>query len=257
MALVDVDGTPTAPLEPPELPEDHEPGMTRVEGDAFRTDEDGNVIPPTYSDVDQGNLGDCYLMAASAAVANTDPEHIQDRIVENEDGTFSVRIGDETEVVEPTFPDQVYADPTPNEQSDTLWPALIEKAYAQQNGNSYDAIEGGNSGAAMELLTGEPSAYTAVTPDSDPEAIFGVLETGLAEDHPMVVSTRDEGVEEPYTANHAYAVLDVYEQDGTQYVTIYNPWGTNDQSRSVDDMTYDVPMDEFVENFGGVYVNGA
>lgn len=240
----------------PELPESAATGFTRVEGDAFRTDAEGNRIPPHYGDVDQGGLGDCWLMAASAAVAHRDPEYLTDRIARNEDGSFNVRLGDTTHRVEPTFPNAGYADPTPNNQSDTLWPALIEKAYAQQEGNSYASLEGGNPGRALEALTGHPTVRTSITESSDPDTLWNTVRAGIDGDHPMVVSTPDRDVATGFSRNHAYAVLDAYERDGERYVRIYNPWGSNDNSRSVESMTREVSLEELRANFTSLYVNG-
>lgn len=206
--------------------------------------------------MDQGSLGDCWLMAANAAVAHRDPEYIQDRISENEDGSFDVRLGDETHRVQPTFPDAGYADATPNNRTDTMWPALVEKAYAQQEGNSYESLDGGSPGRALEALTGQPSTRTGISDTSDTDDLYNTIRAGVTGDHPMVASTRDEGVADPYHENHAYAVLDAFERDGQQYVRVYNPWGTNDGARGVDAMTHDVPIEDFRDNFSSVHVSG-
>jgi len=240
----------------PALPANATPGTTRVEGNAFRTDARGNVIPPAYTDVDQGGLGDCWLLAASAAVAHRDPEHIQGRITKNTDGSFNVRLGSDTQRVEPTFPNAGYADPTPNGQQNTLWPALVEKAYAQREGNSYARLEGGNPGRAMEALTGQPSRRTTITASSDLDRLWGTLRDGVTGDHPMVLSTPPGTVAAPLHENHAYAVLDAYERDGQRYVRVYNPWGTNDNSRTADAMTHELRLEDVRANFTMLDVNG-
>jgi hypothetical protein len=246
---------PTAGKDPA-LPANAATGTTRVEGDAFRTDGNGRTVPPAFSDVDQGGLGDCWLMAASAAVAHRDPEHIQGRISKNQDGSFNVRLGNDTQRVEPTFPNAGYADPTPNGQQNTLWPALIEKAYAQREGNSYARLEGGNPGRAMEALTGQPSTRTTITASSDADRLWGTIRDGVTGDHPMVLSTPNSAVASPPHQNHAYAVLDAYERDGQRYVRVYNPWGTNDNSRTADSMTHELTLDQVRANFTMLDVNG-
>lgn len=241
----------------PELAEGDTGEFVRVEGDAFRTDEDGSTIPPRYQDVDQGHLADCWLMGSAAAVAHRDPESIQERITENEDGTFDVRLGDDTYTVTPTFP-QGYADATPNGQRDTLWPALIEKAYAMREGNSYESLDGGRTAEALEALTGTETTRHRISSSTDTDDIWQTLRDGIDGDHPMVASTNDdeEDVSGDFSNWHEYAVLDAYERDGERYVKLYNPWGTNDNARTHEDITYEVPLDEFRENFDNLYVSG-
>lgn len=136
---------------------------------------DGGDIHP--SDVTQGSIGDCYLLASLAAIAQQNPEAIRRMIRANEDGTYTVTLYqphsplafweprfEPVEVtVTPDFPVRngapVFAHPgdaAGGEQE--LWPMLIEKAYAQSHG-SYGAIEGGLGYDAMQRLTGTPSEW--------------------------------------------------------------------------------------------------
>jgi hypothetical protein len=45
----------------------------------------------SYQDVNQGNLGDCYLLASLAGTAYRTPSTIQNMFTDNGDGTFTVR----------------------------------------------------------------------------------------------------------------------------------------------------------------------
>lgn len=228
---------------------------SRETGNAFRRDAAGTVVPPKHSDVDQGDLGDCWLMAGAAAVARKDPGYIQNRISKNDDGTFAVKIGSTTETVTPTFPDAGYADPTPGNQEDTLWPALIEKAYAQKMGG-YAALDGGNSGDAMAALTGRASTKTSISSTTKADDLYKTLKAGKDGDHPMTFETKDSGVADPLHENHAYAVLDVYERDGQKYVKVYNPWGVNDGARDLSKMEHEMKIEDLISNGDQVYVNG-
>jgi hypothetical protein len=42
------------------------------------------------NDVDQGGIGNCYVMASIAAVARQDPERIKNMVHDNGDGTYTV-----------------------------------------------------------------------------------------------------------------------------------------------------------------------
>jgi hypothetical protein len=230
--------------------------FTAVAGDAFRTDGKGAVVPPTHTDVDQGDLGDCWLMAGAAAVAHQDAEYIQGRITKNADGTFNVKLGDKTEVVKATFPDAGYADATPGNKKNTLWAALVEKAYAQQAGGYGNLDHGSSSGAAMEKLTGKPSTATSISSSTTADDLYKVLKAGKDGDHPMTVETKKSGVTAPLHADHAYTILDVYERDGQKYAKVYNPWGVNDGARKASDLEHEVKLEDLISSSSVAYVNG-
>lgn len=250
----------------PGVPTDDAVTYKRVEGEAFRT-KDGRTVDPTVADVDQGGLGDCYLMGAMAAVAKTDPNLLRNMISKNDDGTYTVRLrvkeGGKWKTVPvnvtPTFPHNSdgkhsYADPTPGNQNNTLWPALIEKAYAQYKGG-YDKIEGGNSGRAMEFITGRSSRNTSIGSTTDPNDIYDKVKAAERGGHPMTLSTKDGATD--YPGDHAYAVLGAVERDGKKYIRIYNPWGVNDGSRKLEDSIYEVPLDKLRANFDSLKINDA
>jgi len=245
----------------PTMPSEHgEVTFAPVSGSAFRTDGSGAVVDPSWRDVDQGNLGDCWLMAASAAIAHQDPEYIRGRVTPNANGTFDVRLGSGTETVSAEFPDpsrRLGADPTPNGQSDTLWVALVERAYAQRMGNSYSALDGGDPARALEMLTGRPTTTTTIATGTDSDTLWNQITAGRAGDHAMVLSTRNSNsVPSPLQSNHAYAVLDAYERDGQQYVSLYNPWGMNDGGNSENSRVHEVRIEDLPAHFSALDVSG-
>jgi hypothetical protein len=195
-------------------------------------------------------------MAGLGAVAATDPELIEHAIRENDDGTFTVTLGGEEYTVTAEFPDAGYADPTPGNQANTLWPALIEKALAVRGGG-YENIESGNPGRMMELVTGETSTRTSITETTDLDTLWETLSTAVEDDHPVALSARDDGVLEPLHSDHAYTVLGVVEHDGERYVRVYNPWGVNDGSRTLDSMTHEIPLADVRTSCYRVLVNGS
>lgn len=257
----------TASPKEPGVPKPGEVEYKRVDGHAFRRGPDGKIVDPTLADVDQGGLGDCYLMGAMAAVAKTDPQLLKNMITENKDGTFTVRLkvkeGGKWKTVPvnvtPTFPHNkdgthAFGDPTPGNQKDTLWPALIEKAYAQYKGG-YDKIVGGNSGRAMELITGRDSTHHSIGSTTDPNDIYAKVKAAERNGHPVTISAKDDAKD--YPGDHAYAVVGAVERDGKKYIRIYNPWGVNDGKNKLDDRILEVPLDKLRANFDGLKINDA
>lgn len=131
---------------------------------------DHSPVDPKGSDTAQGALGDCYFIASMAAVANASPNSIKDAIKYNKaTDTYTVRFFEESyggtskpvyitvDAFLPTVAgnraDPAYA----GEPGGKLWPAIMEKAYAQWKGG-YDAIGNGGYGAqAMAEITGARS----------------------------------------------------------------------------------------------------
>jgi hypothetical protein len=126
---------------------------------------------PKASDPHQGYIGDCYLISAMAAVAARNPGAIKALFSPqtNDAPSYQVTLytkGDDGKL----SPITVTVDrKLPTESGDKnnpayaqhgtggapLWPALLEKAYAQQFPTGYaKAGAGGSAGNAMEAFTG-------------------------------------------------------------------------------------------------------
>gem|GEM_PF-2042403 len=172
----------------------------KYEGQAF-------LGEPSVMDVDQGSLGDCFLISGMGAVAAANPQLIKDALKDNGDGTFTVRFyelqkdgksfKEHFETVDTFMPTRAgsrnrtaYAQSDQNfdPRNQALWPAIIEKAYAQWKGG-YTAIQkGGQSSKAMESLTGVKSVRAAMPKEDDVVARF---EQWQGENKAVVCGTRD------------------------------------------------------------------
>ena len=216
----------------PDIPggEDHE-GITyeKIEGPVF-----AEGVQPT--DVSQGGLGDCWLVASMMSLARTNPELIEKAIKDNGDGTYDVTLYEDGKPVVVTvtgeFPardgDPAYADNDSDVRE--LWPMLIEKAAAQHMGGDYDDIVGDKPGRAMELLTGkEPTVY------EDGFGFWDDLDQPPAQElkkrfdngDSMVFSTHgdDKSIgDHQLVGGHAYVITGVADNGD---VTLQNPWGAN------------------------------
>ncbi|HVT30378.1 MAG TPA: C2 family cysteine protease [Lacipirellulaceae bacterium] len=202
------------------------------------------VDGPSYTDIRQGSVNDCYFLASLAETALKDPSAITNMFIVNGDGTYTVRFynGSTAEYVTvdsylptSTSGHLVYADlgALYNDPNNELWTALAEKAYAQVNEmgwirsgssgsgeNSYLAIVNGYIYLSLGQVTGQstssfdyttlPTSFTNFVNAYNQNELIGFA-SGATPGSSSVV------------ANHAYAVVDY---DATnQTVTLFNPWG--------------------------------
>ena len=236
---------------------------------------------PSFDDVEQGKLGDCYLLSSLSAVAKAHPEWLERIIEELPNDQIAVRFfdiasGQRVRVVVDSrlavrgadagrrrgWP--LFARGTqPADRARMLrWGPLVEKAYAQWKGG-YEAMgHGGRPSRALQEITGHPAKV--VLANSGADAMRRALLDGAKRGMPMVASTLQKvhaaqlmgtGVR----PNHAYAVLDVKEDDaGVLVVTLRNPWGhyepDDDGRDGVDDGVFDLPLEKFMRWFRKVTV---
>ncbi len=180
---------------------------------------------PSITDIDQGDFGDCWLLAALGSTALTDPQKIKDLITDNGDGTYTVHFQDG----DVTVNDDALLDQGADQGK---WVAIVETAYAEREGGTYDEIEGGDANEAYEDLFGANTG--SFDPDSTNDLFFGdnkspgdsynEMREALDDGRPVTASVRDRiGID----GGHALIVTNVYERDGVQYVELMNPWASN------------------------------
>ena len=180
---------------------------------------------PSINDIDQGDFGDCWLLAALGSTAMTDPQKIKDLITDNGDGTYTVHFQDG----DVTVNDDALLDQGADQGK---WVAIVETAYAEREGGTYDEIEGGDANDAYEDLFGADTG--SFDPDSTNDLFFGdnkspgdsydSMREALDDGRPVTASVRDRiGID----GGHALIVTNVYERDGVRYVELMNPWASN------------------------------
>lgn len=101
----------------------------------------------SFTDIDQGQTGDCYLLAPLASTAHEKPSIIRDMFEDNGDGTYSVRFYTNGQADYVTVDNMMATDSNGRymyaddgaagkqqvADNNELWVALAEKAYAQLN----------------------------------------------------------------------------------------------------------------------------
>jgi hypothetical protein len=181
---------------------------------------------PSIEDINQGDFGDCWLLAALGSTALTDPQKIKDLITDNGDGTYTVHFEDG----DVTVSDDALLDQGADQGK---WVAIVETAYAEREGGSYEEIDGGNANDAYEDLFGADTG--SFDPDSSSDWIFGDNKSP-GDSYNEMREALDDGRAVTASVNgrigidggHALIVTNVYERDGVQYVELMNPWASND-----------------------------
>ena len=200
-----------------------------------------------YTDVKQGYLGDCYLLAALGAVAKSSPAAIQNMFLDNGDGTWTVRfffngLADFVTVDRWLATDSrgrlVYDNfgAVAASAATELWLPLLEKAYAQWNetgktgrvapafppppppDNSYEAIEGGWMQDVNAQALGKPSSVYWRFDAGTKQTMIAAIQSNKA----VTLSTYRNAYD-GLVGGHAYIVAGY--NKATDKFTLYNPWG--------------------------------
>ncbi len=131
------------------------------------------VHPPCISDISQGDLGNCYFLAALAAAAESSLDFVEKHMKDNGDGTVTVLFHKPRGYAGNSFRNvYVRVDKTvPIRNGNNvsayapLWVQLYEKAFLVSGlketnwfcNYTYEQIEGGNARDALQWLTGRQS----------------------------------------------------------------------------------------------------
>jgi len=183
-------------------------------------------------DIEQGVLGDCYLLSAISALAEF-PGRVQKLFLQkdrNEAGCYVVKLfcsGEPVEIcVDDYFPvDRNNRPAFAASKGGEMWVMLIEKAWAKLHGNFIN-IEGGDTRESLAALTGAPVEYYKFK-DLKPEKLWEMLYN--FDKHNFCMCTGSATDIKGIIKAHAYTLVGVhqfnYKGEDVKLVQIRNPWG--------------------------------
>lgn len=198
-------------------------------------------------DVQQGELGDCWLLAATSCLCMH--QDLFNKVVPSEDnhsfnpaegycGIFRFRFwtfGKWTEVVVddklPTYNGNLVF--LHSAQKNEYWSSLFEKAYAKLNG-SYENLKGGSSSEAMEDFTGGITEIFDLRANP-PNNLFQIMSKAQSRSSLMGCSVDQGGMgteaqlPNGLVVGHAYSITGIklvkYRGQEIPLVRVRNPWG--------------------------------
>jgi len=182
---------------------------------------------PGNQDIDQGAVGDCWLMSALGEAAKVNQNVIRRAVVPFGDGTFGVKLGTNFYRVDADLP--VNASGTPVHAGtgvdDSIWVAVIEKAYThyRTGANTYASLNGGWSNDAWNALGASSTARISYASGSEAAAAT-YISNKMAAGNSVAVSINNAPAGSGLVSQHVYMVDAV--DTVLRRITLRNPWGT-------------------------------
>ncbi|KFD48822.1 hypothetical protein M513_10306, partial [Trichuris suis] len=198
-------------------------------------------------DVIQGELGDCWLLAAAASLTLKDELFYRvvppdQSFTENYAGIFHFQFWRYGKWVDVVVDDRL---PVINgklaymhsESNSEFWSALLEKAYAKLHG-SYEALKGGTTSEALEDFTGGLTELIDLTeaPKNAMAMVFRAFELGSLmgcsiDADPNVWEAR---MPNGLVKGHAYSItgakqVETLDGERVPLLRIRNPWGSEQE----------------------------
>lgn len=209
-------------------------------GIAYRTVSNNPLFAsagPKASDIRQGYLGDCWLLAGLSAFADQESQVLRQNIVDFDDGTYGVCLGGKFYRVDNDLP--VYANTSTLSYAalgaeNSMWVAVVEKAFAmyRTGANSYASIEGG-WGVEVNRAFGSTTAGGANMQNyANATALVNDLYTKWSTSQVVTIGflglkSGASGV--PLVMGHMYTVMSVIKNTAGAVtgVVVRNPWGVD------------------------------
>jgi hypothetical protein len=203
---------------------------------------------PRPTDIRQGSLGDCYALAGLSAIALDNPHAIRQNVVDFNDGTYGVRLGNKFYRVDDDLPVNIGSTATAYAAlgaQNSMWVAVVEKAFAhyRTGANSYASIENGWSVEINRAFGSSSAGEKSISSYSNATALANDIYNRWNTYQAVTIgflSARVSGANAPLVMSHMYTVMNVIRNSaGTVTgIVLRNPWGF-DGGGSTDSNTSD------------------
>nr|WP_294500998.1 C2 family cysteine protease [uncultured Rhodopila sp.] len=208
--------------------------------DTLYLQEPGETSAISVADINQGQIGDCFVLSSIGELALFHQASIMNMIHTNPNGTETVTLHEASNGQLPTFGTTSFkaigvtvsnsfpayaVDNGANQDVSggykEIWPQVLEKAVATLDGGYGAIMNGGNPVIAMEELTGQSATYMS------PAALtLANLDSFVAAGDLIAMDTSNAaGLPFNLVSGHAYMFEGVTTQAGVPTVTLGNPWG--------------------------------
>lgn len=193
---------------------------------------------PSLNDVRQGALGDCWLLAGLGAVALDNSRAIRQNVVDFDDGTFGVRLGNLFYRVDNDLPVNSSSSTSPAYaqlgRNGSMWAAVVEKAFAhyRKGENSYASLEGGWSVDVNRAFGATAPGDRAISSYASANALANEIYQRWNKYEAVTIGftgakkkSAADGL--PLIMGHMYTVVSVSRNSSgvVTQITLRNPWG--------------------------------
>ena len=226
---------------------------------------------PSFKAAHQGLLGDCPFVSTVGAMLYRNPEDVKRMITQNDNGSYSIRLGNGQTVKLAHVTDADVAIWS-SARSNGLWLTVLEKAYR----HALVEAKHGKGGEGLSLYDKFGSADTIPYLLGHRTHPIGDLKTVARDEHKLVqlqhelvsamrehrlvkAGTPGKRSTPGITSGHAYAVLG-YDKK-TDRVTVWNPHGNYFTPEGPEGLnngyttkrgTFEIPLREMLKIFGNI-----
>lgn len=220
---------------------------------------------PSFKDIQQGQLGDCYFLSALASLAQKHPQLIQRAFVNKNkwaEGVYTTRWllnGREALVkVDNKIPGNkwgpFFAQPS---EAGAWWTAIMEKSWSKIYG-SFKMVENGEWQKVIQSLTMAPTVSRFSYLEAD--VLFNYLQEATQKNWPTAAWAFDKAGKYGLQSFHIYLLVGT-RNDATYgpVVRMFNPWNSDGYNGAMpntdkEDGVFDMKLAEFHDAFHASYI---